>query len=72
VFNRDRAGTTRIDGSKMATTLVYEIARFGVRTDAEVLTEHAQVISRDGALWHLHSSEIERMQLVEACGDCAM
>jgi hypothetical protein len=35
----------------MATTLVYEIARFGVRTDAEVLTEHAQVISRDGALW---------------------
>jgi hypothetical protein len=36
----------------MATTLVYEIARFGVRTDAEVLTEHAQVISRDGALWH--------------------
>jgi hypothetical protein len=56
----------------MATTLVYEIARFGVRTDAEVLTEHAQVISRDGALWHLHSSEIERMQLVEACGDCAM
>jgi hypothetical protein len=35
----------------VATELVYEIARFDVRTDAEVLTERARVLSRDSALW---------------------
>jgi hypothetical protein len=35
----------------MATALVYEIARYGVHTDTELLIERAQVFSSDGALW---------------------
>jgi hypothetical protein len=35
----------------MGTELVYEIARYSVQTDAELLIERAQVVDRDGVLW---------------------
>lgn len=35
----------------MGTELVYEIARYSAQTDAELLIERAQVVTRDGALW---------------------
>jgi len=38
-------------GTNMGAELVYEIARYGVDTDTEVLIERAQVFSRDGTLW---------------------
>jgi hypothetical protein len=36
---------------RMGTELVYEIARYGVQTDAVLLVERAQLVSRECALW---------------------
>ena len=40
---------------------MYEIARYGVDTDAEVLIERTQVLSRDGALWRRVDDEPETL-----------
>lgn len=52
----------------MGTELVYEIARYGVQTDAELLIERAQVVSRDGALWRRLDDGPENPLCGHRCG----